>query len=61
MGSPQTLSIPATRKKRIPLATTDAKPNTTKFMPTAPLAMVITLYGKGVNPAANTIQAPYSI
>jgi len=54
----QELEMMATAKNRIVLATTLAATNIPKDIGTAPLIMVMTLYGKGVRPAPNTHKAP---
>ena len=61
IGCPNLYSRKATRKKRKPLDSIEAvvKVNRSRFV--TPLAIVITLYGKGVTPAINTIQLPYSL
>ena len=50
----------ATKKKRAPRLIIEATMNIIMFMLKAPEDMVITLYGRGVNPAVKIIQKSYS-
>ena len=58
---PKNQSKPGNKKKRTPLDIAEAIPNVIGSKWVAPLAMVITLYGKGVTPKKATIQAPISL
>jgi len=60
---PETTSkrVPATAKNLSDLAKILAAKKTPKFTGTAPLIIVITLYGKGVSPAPKTQRAPLAL
>ena len=61
IGSPYFHKRNATMPNLIPLAIKLVTVNNTRFIPVAPLAIVITLYGNGVIPAVRTTIAPYSL
>ena len=55
---PNNFNKPATRKKRNPRAKNATLINNGKLRLNKPLAIVINLKGKGVNPAPRTIKIP---
>ena len=57
--SPKYHSSPATKKNLKPLDKAEATVKTITSILVTPLAIVTSLYGKKVNPAPATIQAPH--